>query len=167
MSALKPPHPGDVYARSKENTAELRARYPKQFEGPFISVSWPDGWHRLVTEVCAYAAARHPELRWEQIKEKFGGLRMYYSGGALRADLHCSDGVYSMVIPREDGEFIASLQEVVSNAEKASLETCCLCGGLSGAPGAKPHNFGGWWLTACPACIPKIEAHRSLPWNER
>lgn len=161
MSTRKPPHPGDVYAQSSENIAQLRAQYPAQFEGPFISLSWPDGWHRLVSEVCAYAQVHDPDVRWDQIKEKYGGLRMYY---IHRTRPPATSGTEQVRIAGNLA--LTSLASVVDAAVKASEETCCLCGGASGQTGVA-HDFGGWWLTACPPCIPKIEAYRALPWDQR
>lgn len=58
-----------------------------------------------------------------QVKEKFGGLRFYYSGGDETID------------------------KLVSLMEQLSLRTCETCGN----PGKK--RTVGWIITACDACM--------------
>ena len=53
-TAGKAPHPGDLYAHFAEHHAELKVRYPGQFQGKNLGLCWPDGWHALVAGVCAY-----------------------------------------------------------------------------------------------------------------
>ncbi|MFA5939153.1 MAG: hypothetical protein WC809_07335 [Sinimarinibacterium sp.] len=130
-------HPGDVYSHRRANLAALKLRYPAQFVGPMISCSWPNGWHLLVAEACAHAA--HHRARWDQIKEKLGGLTLH-------------------VMPIDDGEDV-QLAAWLTKIESRSLQTCSLCG----AEGARLHDIGGWLLTACRSCVPLIAAHRSLP----
>lgn len=91
-------HPGNVYARERDNVAALELAYPHQFPEPSWAYSWPDGWHRLVAEACAGLARLRPDGYWRQIKEKFGGLRLYYSGGPQRLDMQTPGGVYCMSV---------------------------------------------------------------------
>jgi hypothetical protein len=72
------------------------------------------------------AIARSPEkiidFKFDQIKEKFGGLRAYYSGG---------------------NDYIRGL---VTMAETMSYKTCEMCGNKG-----KP-NKSGWITTLCQEC---------------
>lgn len=151
--------PGDIYARRDEHLAELSRQYPAQFREEMISCDWPDGWHALVRECCATVSARFAETRWLQIKEKYGGLRLYYLGGPMRVDMRTAEGLYTFGVKVENSGGNPALDELIQRIEKAALHTCCRCGGSQGAPG-KPTDFGGWWLPACDSCAPLIRAHR-------
>lgn len=143
--ASPPIHPGDIYARSSERVAELRARYPDLFKGPFVSCSWPIGWHELVREVSAQVHEHAPHVRWEEIKEKDGGLCLYFTP-----------------MPTDPE---ASYCGRIRWAEDESLRTCVLCGDYGelndGTPRARMVDFAGWWLTACARCEPLIRSHRA------
>lgn len=152
------PHPGDIYARENQNRAELAARYPDQFSGPNIGLSWPDGWHALVVGVCAFAAEQQILVRWRQIKEKLAELRMYARGGSMPADITVSGGTVGI---RQGPRETASLRAKIKEAEEASRRTCCLCGTSDAAADVKRRVFDGWWLTACDACTPKIRAYHA------
>ena len=78
----------------------LRDRYPEFFSrAPLREIGCLPGWLDLIDELCralkTYMDA-HPELppiQVRQVKEKFGGLRFYYSGGdtACRELVACSE----------------------------------------------------------------------------
>lgn len=146
---MSAPHPGDLYARYSECLSELRALYPDLFAGPFISCSWPIGWHRLVREASAHLHLHAPHVRWSQIKEKFGQLSLYYTAR----------------IPDPGPLFHDRIQSL----EAESGRTCVLCGGQGdlkdGSPVAELRKFSGWWLTSCAQCAPLITAHRAMRWT--
>ena len=60
---------------------ELKARYPYQFFGPHIELSFYKGWMSLFVQLCADIDAElGPNKRsfhWRQLKEKFGSARWY------------------------------------------------------------------------------------------
>jgi hypothetical protein len=76
------------------------------------------GWRGIVAPLIAYSIANGFEI--QQIKEKFAGLRFYYSG---------KDEV---------------LDNLILAAEKQAERTCEWCG----APGER--TKGGWVKTLCP-----------------
>lgn len=78
------------------------------------------GWYNLVKE--AYDACSRYNVTILQVKEKFGGLRIYISGGNTTTD------------------------EIIDLVERISLKTCENCGN----PG-KPRG-GGWIRTLCDNC---------------
>jgi hypothetical protein len=107
-----------------------------------------NGWYELLSSVCwrifqhekniedrKRILADQPEkikaeleyfpVKFDQIKEKYGGLRIYFTGG--------DDYV--------DG--------IVSMAEEYSYKVCEVCGN-SGKP-----NKGGWITTLCESCREK------------
>ena len=107
-----------------------------------------NGWHDIISSVCFYIKQHEDNIKWQteykqktdpeykseyfpvkfdQIKEKFGGLRMYFSGG---------------------DEYIEGL---ISMAEGFSYKICENCG-ERGNP-----NKGGWIVTLCEKCRGKNE----------
>jgi len=116
-------------------TELLLKKYPKIFPNGFY-FECGDGWYDLIDELCD-AIQTHcdstPEA-WQvvaqQVKEKFGGLRFYYTGG---------------------DEFV---EGVVAMAEAYSYHVCEQCGDL----GTKSKT--GWITVRCPKCSRiELEAH--------
>ena len=116
----------DEFAKSMET------KYPKMFAHPYGGFAVDKGWWPILQALCANIQhhidwwnknhEKHPiveQVVVEQIKEKFGGLRFYYTGG--------DDQISGMVRMAE------------AWADK-SCETC-------GAPG-KSRNTG-WIKTLC------------------
>lgn len=105
-----------------------------------------DGWHEIINKVCwmikqhednkkwrkDYLEKNDPErlasepeyfpVKFDQVKEKYGGLRIYFSGG---------------------DDYVEGL---VSMAEAISYNICEVCGN-KGTP-----NKGGWITTLCEKC---------------
>jgi len=109
---------------------ELKTKYPDLFDGKDIGL-WVDrGWQPIIHALCRQIDAwvkfvnndpkRTPiNVTIDQIKEKFGGLRFYYSGG---------------------DEYISGM---VQMAEVWAGTTCEVCG----EPGKQ--RSGGWIKTLC------------------
>ena len=87
-----------------------------------------DGWADLFDKLCADIKALNPspDFRFEQVKEKFGGLRAYWSGG---------------------GDACEAIQVLVDAAEEMSFRVCEGCGTTEGVT-----VEGGWIKALCPAC---------------
>jgi hypothetical protein len=86
-----------------------------------------DGWHGILRSACRViafheASAGRSDFRFDQVKEKWGRLCLYYSGG---------------------DEFVMG---VLSMAEAMSSVTCEICA----APGKT--NDIGWLSTLCEGC---------------
>ncbi|PIP00655.1 hypothetical protein [Pleomorphomonas carboxyditropha] len=116
-------------AEQKDWRQQLCDRYPFLRHGGFPSVG--DGWRSILERMCAdlaeeIKASNVAEYRIVQIKEKFGGLRAYYS---------------------YDGEKVERLREIVRTAENDSLVTCEACGkpGEVRLPKAEPY----WYKCCC------------------
>ena len=110
----------------------LEETYPNMFSQPYGGVAVSQGWWPIIESLCANIQShtdwwnKNRETRpvveqvvVEQIKEKFGGLRFYYSGG--------DDTVAGMV----------------RMAESWASVTCEDCG----VPGVSRN--GGWIKTLC------------------
>lgn len=86
---------------------------------------WP-GWHAILAELHKQLVAVDPDYSVGQVKQKFGGLRVYL------------DSTYG---PR--------IHELISAAEAEAWRTCEFCGGPGKAQRTSPH---GWMFTACDPC---------------
>jgi hypothetical protein len=89
-----------------------------------------NGWYELLGSVCwrifqhdrNIADPEYIPVKFDQIKEKYGGLRVYYSGG---------------------DDYVRG---IISMAEEYSYKVCGVCGNAG-----KP-NKGGWITTLCESC---------------
>ena len=103
-----------------------------------------NGWYDIIDLICYKIQSRNKtikernrlidgnneeviDFKFDQIKEKFGGLRVYYSGGDDR------------------------VRGLVDMAEKMSYKMCEVCGNRG-----NPNN-GGWIITLCDSCRSKNE----------
>lgn len=95
-----------------------------------------DGWYEILSSLCflihqyeknieAQTKPNYYPVKFHQIKEKFGGLRVYFSGG---------------------DDYLDGLVEM---AERWSYRTCEICG-EKGKPNQK-----GWITTLCNSCREK------------
>ena len=105
--------------------ATLKKKYPLMFSKPYGGVCVGKGWWNIIEMLCRqidhwvkYSEDIDPVVIL-QIKEKFGGLRFYYSGG--------DDVVYGMV----------------RMAEVWAANTCEVCGTKGTI------RTGGWVKTLC------------------
>ena len=116
--------------------ADLIERHTRLFHapaaGPEAAQGYPEcgeGWRDLLDRACVRieaALAGGGTFTAQQIKEKYGTLRFYWSGRLL-----------------SDAE--AKVEEAIDLAEACSACTCEICG----AEG-RLYSRGGWLATACP-----------------
>lgn len=95
---------------------------------PEYMIDAPTGWLQIIADLHNELVQQDPEYRINQIKEKFGGLRFYYSPG------------------REQGKY-GYLHELMEKYEALSYKTCQICA----EPGAM-REINGWYATLCNAC---------------
>jgi hypothetical protein len=108
---------------------QMEERFPKMFAEPYGGFCCGEGWWPILEELCGQIQHHInwknkqsevvPQVTVGQIKEKFGGLRFYYSGG--------------------DDE-ISGMVRMAESWASRSCETC-------GAPGTR--REGGWLKTLC------------------
>ena len=92
-----------------------------------------DGWFALLDDLLSKLEALGEQIKATQIKEKYGTLRFYHTGGSDAAD------------------------KIVSAAEDASANICETCG----APGKLRGQ--SWLYTACDACHSKRSSANAAP----
>jgi hypothetical protein len=121
---------------NQELQDQLFEKYPTLFENKNKSIqescmAWGiecnNGWYELLSSVC-WRISQHEKnisdphyipVKFDQIKEKFGGIRIYYTGG---------------------DDYVRG---VVSLADEMSYKICEVCGNAG-----KP-NKGGWISVLC------------------
>lgn len=142
-----------------KHVEQLARKYPRLFldKEPLLGMWFPSGWAGLMDRLCAaldrlLTDQQLGDFRVDQVKEKFGSLRFYYSVSrktSLNIDVVASDGQVRIVdkpkMPK--GFSSAAVDRLISAAETESKATCASCG----APG-RPHNFDGWLQIACESC---------------
>lgn len=108
---------------------QLEAKYPKMFVHKYGGLEIGPGWYQLIETLCARIQSHIDwkekrgdsieQVTIDQIKEKFGTLRFYYSGG---------------------DEYISGLATMAESISGYICETC----GDRGSVGGR-----GWIKTAC------------------
>ena len=129
-----------------DEAMDIIRRYPGVFgRGPWTLdrtlLGWGftcgQGWYpildRLFADMQKIAQEDAPlKLEVHQVKEKFGGLRVYVRGGNGR------------------------IQDRIAQAEEEAAVTCEHCGGPS--PGVRDHD--GWYGNICDSCAQKRRSER-------
>jgi hypothetical protein len=107
--------------------------FPDMFQhiGAPGMVSTPPGWEPIAKQFCTFCANTHLDIDILQIKQKFGGLRIYYQ-------FH--DGF-------DKDERVEILQGYLLALEAWARHTCQYCG----LPGEKK-TLGGYMCIICPQC---------------
>jgi hypothetical protein len=86
-----------------------------------------NGWYKILEELCE-KVKDCPGFKFEQVKEKFGMLTIYYTGPDNEKDQQL-------------------VSEAVREAEQKSSQICEVCGEKG-----KLYNDNGWLSTECKIC---------------
>ena len=119
------------YERYEEFAKRMEERFPAMFVGAYGGFAVEEGWWQIIESLCANIQSHIDwanrkdqvvaQVTVDQIKEKFGGLRFYYSGG--------DDTIHGMV----------------RMAEAWADVSCEVCGSRG------TRRNGGWVRTLCDA----------------
>jgi len=135
---------------NQANTSTLMNRFGQWFNTEDLQVSLMafgfecgDGWYSLLSNLFVKIEKvlqenKVPLDKFEvvQVKEKFGGLRVYYQfRGSETGDKGWEDNI-SIVDDK--------IHDLISQAEDTAEETC----EITGKPG-KNRNINGWYSTLC------------------
>jgi hypothetical protein len=136
---------------------KIADRFPEQFQGGpyFLGISIDAGWESIVSNACQaiQTALTEDELKlfhWIQIKEKFGGLNMYWGphntlpvtiiGHAQITNLEVES---KHTEPGFSPDTVATIRAIVERAGKKASKTCEVCG-------AEGRLYAGsYWRTLC------------------
>ena len=123
---------------------ELQNKLYKKFPKLFIQKDLPmretcmcwgvdtgDGWFQLIKDTCTMLQCNidnkfFSQIQFTQVKEKFGGLRIYFSPYCDKA------------------------QDIIDKAEKSSFKICEMCGSIE-----KVKQTKGYIMSLCKECIKK------------
>ena len=105
---------------------QLRELYPEQLER--CSVETPPGWDEQMAAMVMTMVSACPTIMFTQIKEKFGGLRVYYSVNSLK-----------------DYDVAEELEE---HFVRACSATCQVCGKVDNED-VQTTTRQGWVSTEC------------------
>lgn len=133
----------------EELTKQLLEKYPKLYADYYKPMNetcmcWGfehgDGWYNLIDELSKelteISEKHNIQIIADQVKEKYGGLRFYFSISG-ECEKAIEDLVYTAVRKAE---------------EKADI-TCEECG----ADGAQLNHRSYWYKTLCPKCAQPLE----------
>lgn len=132
----------------------LQDLFQGQFAGPyFLGTSIADGWLPIVLAACqqiqdTLTSEELERFSWAQIKEKFGGLCLYWHSNQIPVSAISRDGAANFEVKvGPDDEVLdriaAKVQPIIADAQRKASKTCEICGG----PGyLRP---GGYWQTLC------------------
>lgn len=107
----------------------IRRRFSRLYP-PHIDIG--KGWYPILIELDAELTAIDPDLRYVQIKERYGGLRTYTT--------------------RPSTENWNAVRRAKRRAQDAALKTCEQCGRTG-----TMHSRLGWYRTLCPSCAAESE----------
>lgn len=119
---------------------EFKQKFPILFKNlEYMNV--PEGWKDLVNDLCMdlircealYQVPQYEPVVFAQIKEKYGGLRVYYDGGFMN----------------DDPQHVEPIINTIRTYEDMSLKTCSVCGIRNDV---KLKSIRGWMLTCCNTC---------------
>lgn len=142
---------------NEDYVAALARDFPRLFrDGAGLNVSYPPGWDATLRRLCAridqkLEASKHVSFRVDQIKEKFGTLRFYYSVGGLSKmtiDAFGKDGLSRL---ETDPGCPAAFprHEIDALIQEAELETATICA-FCARPGTRRST--AWIHVTCDSC---------------
>ena len=120
-------------AYEKEDMEILQERYSDILKIDYIEcdIGWFDILDKALSQMLMLCCETGESIKIVQIKEKFGGLRIYY-------DLDPNADIDEV-----NEDFRDKIEEIIYNAENESYTTCEVCG-----EEGKPRK-GGWIKTLC------------------
>lgn len=148
---------------------ELIKKYPKLFNDSHYDYGCGAGWHPLIADICRYISNKQKgflplkapkskyqthdcstlplfNLKFEQIKEKFGTLRVYFSITQVEHDWNIFD---KDKYEREFDRTHSDINGYINAMETISSRVCEGCGN----PGKS--RDGGWIKVLCDNCCKK------------
>jgi hypothetical protein len=93
------------------------------------------GWMELVAEAVEECERANETFVVDQVKQKFGGLRLYY---------HLGEGS-----SKDDHKIIDA---IIARAELKAIRTCEFCGATEAVTTGPIKPPRGWFYTACEEC---------------
>ena len=117
----------------------------KEYPFALFGIECSDGWLGIIQPILDYIEeynidkAEDYQIKILQIKEKWGGLRIYTNFETLE------------------------LKQMIRDAESESYKTCEICGTNLNVG----HTVGGWITTCCENCVKKMVSKRNVLYKWR
>ena len=139
---------------------ELKARYPYQFAGPHIGLSFYRGWMPVFAQLCADIDAQLGSnkrgFHWVQLKEKFGAARWYCEMDLLLESNEAAEDLthlsiaqvnerFERLVNPQDWALHQRIYALKREAEARTQTACIVCGEL-----AEVDRGTGHYLVLCP-----------------
>ncbi|ANL12011.1 MULTISPECIES: hypothetical protein [unclassified Rhizobium] len=121
------------------DTSALKSKYPRLVDDPYFECK--EGWAGLLDDFLSVVDRVLPadrEFRLLQVKEKMGGLRIYYSA-----------------VPSEAAEEIRNAERRAEMRSEHICETCGKRGRMS--------NSDGYWFVACEEHLVDDKGRAAVP----
>lgn len=117
-----------------------------------------DGWFELLYRLCRHLQwdtdkNKYPQVIAQQVKEKFGTLRFYYTSVNNEAFNETIEVEIAAVIRR-----CAEQDGAIRFAESLSAHICEICGAFNDT--VAPMSRGGWYKTLCATCAMPLDYKR-------
>lgn len=124
-----------------------------------------DGWFELLYRLCEHLQwdtdqNKYPQVIAQQVKEKFGTLRFYYTSVN---DASVGEEALDEMTQRERDNAIRKCAEIdgaIQFAEAMSANICEICGAFDST--VEPMSRGGWYKTLCTVCAEPLEYKKIL-----
>jgi hypothetical protein len=133
-----------------KDVQSLELRFPYMFAGPKVGMEYYKGWFPDFVDLCfevdALLGDYRPYFYWNQMKEKFGGCRIYCGFHERPYGIYSAaegdEGEY--VIPEPLKRIRAELWKRIEATAAKMNAKCCVCGET-----AKTQSHDGWIGTLC------------------
>lgn len=112
-----------------------------------LYASCGDGWLGIITKANEMLSYIDPDYKVDQIKEKFGGLRYYFTPSFVLDD-------------DADRVRLDIMDAIVRDAEYKASYTCEKCGIQGEYNGVKNRVENYWYYTYCRTCSDEVIARR-------
>ena len=148
-----------------DKLTELVVAHPGLFRGnpPVVASELPAGWFDIVDALCrdieVLLGSEAERFQVQQIKEKFGGLRFYYSledAEDMFIDIHTDRAIRTMVDKGDGPPLMGQIRSLVDAASLRSTTTCEHCGAVG-----QRASRGGWIRTLCALHAEELERQRA------
>ena len=134
--------------------SHIQDRINKFMKDKNTSVECDSGWYVLILELHESFSRINPNYIVHQVKEKFGGLRFYYSLPPL--DENAPESAHDL---QEQQYYDMGI--LLDNYYYFSLATCEVCG-RSGKLRSKSH----WYKTLCEDCAMRLGYEKAVTYDD-
>ena len=138
------PHLPEDAGEYADDLTDILNRIPNGW-GKWLTLD--KGWYRLIAETNRKLRFMYPDYEIHQVKEKFGGLRYYFSPTRSRLSNRFTRKRFRKKWDKMD--------KLVKRAEEIAWQTCEFCGNTENVKTEGHMGGRGWTKTLCENCRTK------------